>query len=327
MSTMQDFFHVTGGGPAVPPSPQLQAQAGQMGAGPVASLPPDDDYDAEDVEEGDGLVVEDDGGFEETPLVPPPVISNRPSQVQPSTVTPPATDPGVNDLINAMQGGVNAVCSAIAPSAASAAAQPASPPSIPTNTPTAPAPAPAKDLTGNKEYDDYNKLGTEIFSLQRRLANQLGIVVIEDPKHCDSNNVIHVAIYNMRHNPMGLVNMTAKDLCIFEAALSAHQVWVQSMENEWAARHAYIGREMDRLMRIARTRYKADTEKDRENLVLANEPQMAKLRNDFLKAQAISTYLTEMGKRFSQLEDGLKRLISLRHDEEQRTHIQGRFTA
>ena len=158
------------------------------------------------------------------------------------------------------------------------------------------------------------------------MANQLGLVVLEDPKFCDPQNVVHVAIYNMRWNPMGLVRMSAQDLCVYESALSAHQVYVQAQQNEWRAKFEFLGKERERVLREVRGQFRGDTEKAKEDAAIAQNAAVGKLHYEFVEAQAMATFLTDMGDRFSQLEDGLKRLISLRHDEERRTYIQGKFT-
>lgn len=159
----------------------------------------------------------------------------------------------------------------------------------------------------------------------KKLQWDTGAVALDNPKAIDLNNVIHVAIYNMRYNPMALVNMTAKDLCVYEAALAAHQVWVQTQETWWSARHLFLGPELSRILRNRRSKYKGDTEKAKEDAVCEHEPEVEALRREFVTAQAISTYLHDFGAKFSQLEDGLKRTINQRQKEEDRTGVQQRW--
>ncbi|MCL2639832.1 MAG: hypothetical protein FWD53_03210, partial [Phycisphaerales bacterium] len=130
--------------------------------------------------------------------------------------------------------------------------------------------------------------------------------------------------YNMRFNPTHLVQMSPRDLCVFENALSAHQTWVQTIENWWTARWEFLGPELSRIFRARRGNYKGDTDKARtekacEDALCAAEPDVEKMRREFVKAKAIAQYLAGLGERYGQLEDGLKRTISQRQFEEKRT--------
>lgn len=171
---------------------------------------------------------------------------------------------------------------------------------------------------------DSAALWADIENTIRSLRRQTGQCVLDDPYDPanDFKNIVHVAIWNMRYNP-ATIDMTAHDLCVYEAALAAHQVWVQSVENWWRARCDFLGPELSKVLRIKRGQYKADTEKAREDAVCAAEPGVEQMRREFVKARAVATYLQEFSVRFSKLEDGLKRPIDNRQEEENRTSVQG----
>ena len=264
--------------------------------------------------EGDGLFIEDDGGC--------------PAEVEISAHAP-AGQQGEVDFLSALMGQGEPPQASPAP-APTPAPTPSSPP--PDSPPTSPAPPPAAPATpapapASKDIFDHEALAKQIAGEIDTLRRDFGIDVLENQRACDSNNAVHVAIYNMRHNPMGLIQMPASTLCVYEAALSAHQVHVQSVENYWTVQHQYIGRQMDMVMRKRRGKYKGDTEKDKELAVLENEPDMRQMRSAFLRAQALATFMAGMGQRFAQLEDGLKRLIDYRRDEENRVHMQNKWQA
>ena len=180
--------------------------------------------------------------------------------------------------------------------------------------------AAAQPAPGDKDLDESQALWNDIQSEIGRVSVVTGICVLfnADPASLDCRNTVHVAIFNMRHNPMVLTNMATRDLCVYEAALAANQVTVRALENEWSMKAVHLGRERDSLLRKKRGRYKGDTEKGKEDAVLDNEPGMKQLHREFAKAHAVSTYLRDMGASFAQLEDGIKRLIDNRREEERR---------
>ena len=297
--------------------------------------------------EVDGLFVDEDGGCTET--APPPTFATPLPKANPVPQAPrpvaksiPVLPPSEPDFMAAMSGKLPVSTSKpaaieVAPvSQAPAVASPEAPARVAAPSPVvvpvatvetvaAPTPATAPVAVLNQDFKDYATRSQEMQADIAKLKAVLGITVMENPQACDPQNVIHVAIWNMRHNPVGLVQMTAAQLCVYESALSAHQVYVQSLQNEWQARYTFLGREVDRLLRKCRRKYKGDREKDREEACLDAEPAMVNLRNDFLKAQAYATLLSDMGARFAQLEDGLKRTISMRYEEEKRSYGQAKW--
>ncbi|MCL2641090.1 MAG: hypothetical protein FWD53_09625 [Phycisphaerales bacterium] len=171
---------------------------------------------------------------------------------------------------------------------------------------------------GDPDVHESNANWLEIQHEINRIAVITGLNVLFSPQACDTRNAVHVAIYYMRHDPMALVNMATRDLCVFEAALAANQLTVRAIENEWSMKANHLGRQRDFLLRKKRGRYKGETEKAREDAVLEQEPAMKQLHREFSKAHAVATYLREMGHGFTQLEDGVKRLIDNRREEERR---------
>jgi hypothetical protein len=346
---IEDFIDINGGGVGLPDSvfpdsrppvqglPMTPQAAPQVATQASVTAPEAVQEDEGCSMEVDGLLVDDDGGC--TEVAPPPTFAvpvaapARTPKSPPKQTQVPALPPPEADFLGAMSGSLpNAATPEIKPEVVA----PAVPVQVTAEPTTAPSPAPIFMHSPPPEVvatapvvaQDFKDVADKTQDLQSdiiRLKNLLGINVMEDPRTCDPQNVIHVAIWNMRHNPVGLVQMTASQLCIFESALSAHQVYVQCIENEWAARYAFLGREFDRVMRKCRRKYRGDTEKDREEACLDAEPAMAKLRNEFLKAQAFAALLEDMGDRFAQLEDGLKRTISMRHEEEKRSYQQAKW--
>jgi len=164
-------------------------------------------------------------------------------------------------------------------------------------------------------------LWNEITRTIEELRQQTGLCVYEDPHRLDQNNPIHCALWHLRYNPAGVAQMTAQQLCVFEAALTAHQVWVRSIETWWAARRTFLGSELARLLRRRHDHYKdqGHTKKAREDAVCANEPEAETLRREWVKAQAIATFLGGISAKFDSLENCLKRTSDQRQAEERRT--------
>jgi hypothetical protein len=175
--------------------------------------------------------------------------------------------------------------------------------------------------------EESEQLWAAIAAELTRLRNGMGLCVLFDPQTCDANNMLHMAIYTMRHNPAAILQMTSVQLSVYGAVLAAGQAYAHSLGMEWQARYVYLGKEIERLMRDHREAYKGDTVAAKEAEVLKHEPPMKKLRNEFLRAQAIATFLTDAGKHFAQLEDGLKRGTDGRAREEGRMPQQQKWAS
>jgi hypothetical protein len=240
-----------------------------------------------------------------------------PAPAPTGTFTPPATN----------------FMAAMAPAQPMAQPMPPKPSPKPSAPATAPQPQPQsapppqsvapKPTSDNGDMAMWQQIQAEV----TRMKHLLGICAIESPEKADKSNIVHEAIYFMRHNPQELVQKSPEQLNIYEAALSAHQVYVQTVENEWKMKFTYISRERDRALRARRGNYKGDTEKAREDAAIISDPSLKKIHFYFLMAQAISTLLDSLGERFAQLEDGLKRTISMRQDEMRRTAMQAKYQA
>jgi hypothetical protein len=159
-----------------------------------------------------------------------------------------------------------------------------------------------------------------------RLQYATGQIVLDDPSKCDPANAVHVAIWNMRYNT-GLIQMDGNVLCLYEAALSSHQAWVAGIENWWTARYDFLGPELSKILRQRRGKYNGATEKAKEDAVCDNEPDVERLRHEWVKAKAIATYLKGFGDRFAQLENGIKRAVNQAQERERREGRGSRQTA
>jgi hypothetical protein len=130
----------------------------------------------------------------------------------------------------------------------------------------------------------------------------------------------------MRYNP-NLIQMNANILCLYEAALSAQQAWVAGIENWWTSRYDFLGPELSKVLRQRRSKYSGPTEKAKEDAVCDSEPDVERLRREWVKAKAIATYLKGFGDRFAQLENGIKRAVNQAQEQERREGRGSRQTA
>ena len=217
----------------------------------------------------------------------------------------------------------------VAPAAPPAPVNPALPviPAAPPVTPVAAAPGPilatvspalehkSQDLLESEEIR--NKVSQEVLAMKRRL----GILVLEDPNAGEPGNVAQRAMYACKYIPQELITYPIELLLEFEAALTAHQVWVQSMENEWTAQYEMLGNEISRFKETRREGTAGDRVKLKEFQILSH-PQIRPINHRFIVAKAVSKLLEGMGRVFSQMEDGLKRAIDNARDERIHNHKQ-----
>lgn len=150
-----------------------------------------------------------------------------------------------------------------------------------------------------------------------RVLHATGLALLRCPD-ARPEGVVYDAIYGMRWEPDGLLELGVATLCQYGAALSAHQAWVSGLENEWRARYQNTKREYERALRLGGEATGGKTKQDREEEALRANPDLARVRNQYVLASALHTLLDGIGQRFVQLEDGLKRVIGLAQMEYQR---------
>lgn len=165
----------------------------------------------------------------------------------------------------------------------------------------------------------------ELAHIQQTIANieqqvqqarfDSGIALLANPQQRDKANYLHECIYRVKWEAQKLYSLGPHELLAMEAALTAHQVWVQGQENYWSGRARLLDTELTRIVFIKRDNYASSTKTESENRLIAAEPQIRLFRNDCLMAQSMATLYKDQGARFAQLEDGIKRTISLAVDE------------
>lgn len=180
---------------------------------------------------------------------------------------------------------------------------------------------PAEDL---EEIRWSSALSASINSAINKISYDCGERLLEDRNLYDSTNKLHEAIWMMRWNSDGMVQMAPGQLCSYELVLTAHQVYVQAQENYWSQKYNFMGKEKDRLFREARGSVDAKTEKDKENLLIRTSPNHRNIFAEFRMAEAMHHYLKDFGARFAQLQNGLKRTIDLAIAERQTSIHQSR---
>lgn len=203
------------------------------------------------------------------------------------------------------------------------------PPPVP-QAPTIPAALPKPtvseqpQVTSSAEVAASIAMQNEILNEVRIMKDRVGISILESPEAGERGNVAHRAIWFCRHAPEKLIEKEAKELLAFEAAMTALQVWVQTIENEWAMRHMLLGYEISKIKMLKRGGVEADTVKEKEYLLIASDPGLAKMHYQFMLAQAMAKLFEGIGDRYAQFEDGLKRAIDYVVSQEERSRIQGR---
>jgi hypothetical protein len=182
-------------------------------------------------------------------------------------------------------------------------------------------PAPATAPTaGDAELAATLAMQQEADQFIRHMKLQMGLALLEDPQQCDPNNMVHHAIHFLRWAPQQ--QLPPEQLNAMEHALAAHQVYVQSEENNWYGRYRQLEEDLKRLVRIKRSNYTGKTEGAKEDAMYAAEPQMVEMRRQFILAQRVSRMLNNMGERFAQMENGIKRTVD--HAQAQLRHLSGR---
>jgi hypothetical protein len=195
----------------------------------------------------------------------------------------------------------------------------------PPTQPSPPAPVVAsKAVATDPDVADADNLWAEIEGEIARLDAETGYCVLRNRASCDDSRPHHVAIREMRYNALSLPDQSASYLAALEAALAANQAYVQGQENYWSARAKQLGVDRENLLRAKRSKYTGSTEKAKEDAVIRSEPDVRRLHREYVKADAIKSYLGDIGQAFAKVDDGIKRLADNRRDEENRAGIAAR---
>jgi hypothetical protein len=180
-------------------------------------------------------------------------------------------------------------------------------------------PTPVK-LAGEDVLSSIQQIAQWIDQKVQEVRLNTGIAILSNSKAAIPNSYVHEAIRRVSWEANNLPNLGPHELLNMEAAITAHQVYVQGEENYWTAQYNFLGRELERAMIAMRDNFTGGTKAEMENKLIANHPGIRDLRNKYLLAQALCTVLDKMGERFAQMEDGLKRTISFVVSEYQRTN-------
>ena len=155
---------------------------------------------------------------------------------------------------------------------------------------------------------------------------RLGVGLLEDPQKRLVGDQVHDAIAYMRWGGSDSDALDVSTLCGFERVLSAHQIYVQSQENFWEQRSNYLGKEKERAFRELRKEASASTEKDKDNETLRTNGAARQLYVAHRVSEAMAKAHFQLGDRFAQLLNGLKRSIDLKLAERQTSIHQSKFT-
>jgi len=158
------------------------------------------------------------------------------------------------------------------------------------------------------------------------LEKELGINVLKNPQMCDANNALQVAIYNVRWRPADLLQMGPHKLVEIESMFTAMQMHVLWLENYWRMRNEMVGRAVSAAMMELRGGVSGETVKAKEIQLLRSSPKLREMHNLWLEAHAFDHMLRGMGASFTQLEDGMKRMIDLAKLDYVHARGQARFT-
>jgi len=190
----------------------------------------------------------------------------------------------------------------------------APPPKVAVANPVA-APPVGAGVAGEHKITDEDQF--DLAEVERKILNaidrarfELGIKVLDGPdaSNGEVGNEVHKAIWNMRFNAAKIINLPVEQLLSFEAALSAHQVFVQSEANRWAVMYEFLGAYIAQIKESRRDTVKGDRVKTVEMQIL-NSPAVRPVYERFLMAKAMAKLHEGLGDRFAQMEDGLKRAI------------------
>lgn len=196
-------------------------------------------------------------------------------------------------------------------------AQPVAVPALPQPTEWKVAPS---GTANDDELVETQKLMIEVEAAIRGVHHHLGLALMTNPNAKDEGSLVHRAIYMAKWQPEQVIQLPPHDILAMATALSAHQAWVASMENEWKARYEILGPELERILWIKRDGYSGKTKTEQEIQAIKREPALRNMRKEYFIAKAMAKVLDGMGDRFAQLENALKRPADLRAMEMTRTY-------
>lgn len=182
--------------------------------------------------------------------------------------------------------------------------------------------APAAPLQESNPADEMQALQLQQQAIQRAifdLDQATGLQALKNPQQYNRGSAAEEAMHLMRFEPHQLSVLPPQRLVQLESALAANQAYMQSQENEARLAYEHLGRELDRIMFIRRESHKGDTKGAQENTLLANDPAVRQIRNQYLVAQAKKTYLEKMGDAYNTIVNGIKRATTLRMAELERS--------
>jgi len=197
--------------------------------------------------------------------------------------------------------------------------------------PSPPPPPPVKpvrpqggDATGVRDIAEYMISVREyVDNAVHGIKRDVGIDILQDRRSKYEPNSIREVIYKVRWHFTEVVDLHPQDLHSMGVALSAHQVYVQAIENEWSARSHVLNDELKRVMLDRRARYDGATVAEQENALIKHEVEIRKLYSLAAKAKAMARALDLMGDRFQQMENSLKRPSDRQSRELDRRHHDG----
>lgn len=289
--------------PAVPS--QVPSQVAAQVAAP-AHLPP--------LQPPSGLHQESGGPVAAAVFTPPPPTAMQPVVGSGQSQSPPQFAPPQAQTLPAT------------PPVAAAQpypAPPAMPPAMPQAQPAAAHPQPPVAV-----MDDWAETEQLRLRVQQNLDlvdREMGIVILQSEQADYSGSSILEAIHYCRWRPADLIELPLPKLLEFEAALTAHQVYAQSSENFWRARREFLGHEVAKFKVTRRDQFEASTVKAKEHQAVMSDPRVRELYYDFVVARTVAETLVNMGDRFAQLENGIKRAITYRIAEVEHSRTQSKY--
>lgn len=143
----------------------------------------------------------------------------------------------------------------------------------------------------------------------------------------DGGSIVERALHVMQWEAFQIPNIPMHDLVSFEAALAANQARVRTMENEAEAVLEHVGKALDRIMRVEREGFEGRTVEIKEANLVASNPALMAMRNDYVMAQARRRYLASMGDSMNSVANGIKRSIDSRIAEREYASRTGRGVA
>jgi hypothetical protein len=166
-------------------------------------------------------------------------------------------------------------------------------------------------LAGESDLGDAAVVLKQLETDLESVRFHVGTAILQDPTSYKPSvgNKVHEVLWNVKWNAEAMLRMSPHKLCEFEVILTGHQAWVRGLENEWAARHRLLGRELERRAFKRRDGYSGSTVAAKEQKMFEAEAAMQTVRMEYMRAWGMHSLLDGMGDTFKQLEDGIKRTI------------------